>query len=547
MSKNSYGLTVLRSYGLTVLTNWKENLYLLTLLAVIIALPTSIALLSGLAFALPVIWIITGDYKEKWNRLLHNRNALLIMSIPFLYLIALFFTHNFSVGFQELNKSLYWFIFAFFISSSPPISHKNTCRLIGAYILAVSIAAGVALKKLLFTDTVQFSDFRAVTWVDHIPFSYQIAFTIWLIFYFIIYEKFSWIKKTLLLLLMVFLFTTLLSLKSFNAYIYFGVMSLSALCIIIWKTKKRLLKITFSGVTILLILFPVFYIYHCVQKFYDTTEYNSDEIELYTANGNKYEHDFNDKTKENGNYVYLFICTEELIPLWNEHSQKQYDSKTSAGYPFYSVLIRYMTSKGLKKDAKGFAQLSQKDIESIENEFTNYIYVDNKLAVYPRIYETIWEMDQYFITKNPNRKSLPERVEQAILALDIIKKHVWFGIGLGNNAGAYDEVILETGSKLSHQEQGWTHNQYFNYLIRFGIIGTLYILGVLVYVFIKGRKNNSFLLTLFFVSMLAANFGEANWETFVGINFFAFFFCFFMWATPKEIIRNKTIIAAESP
>jgi len=536
MSKN---ITFLRSYGLTVLNNWKENLYLLSLLAVIIALPTSIALLSGLAFALPVIWIITGDYKEKWNRLLHNRNALLIMSIPFLYLIALFFTHNFSVGFQELNKSLYWFIFAFFISSSPPVSYKNACRLLSIYITVVSIAAGVALYKLFLIDTIFLSDFRKVTWVDHIPFSCQIAFTIWLIFYFIIKENFSWVQKLLLLLLISFLIIALVFLKSFTAYIFFGVMSFTALCMLIGKTRIKLLKIIFSGLTILIIVLPVFYLKHCVKNFYNITEYNADEIELYTANGNKYKHDFNDKTKENGNYVSLFICNEELIPLWNAHSNKQYDSKTSAGYPLSSVIIRYMTSKGLKKDAEGFAQLTQKDIENIENELTNYIYAEKKFIVYSRIYETVWELDVYRNTKNPNGKSLPERVEQAILALDIIKKHVWFGIGLGNNAGAYDEVILETGSKLSHQKQGWTHNQYFNYLIRFGIIGTLYIFGVLIYVFINGRKNNAFLLTLFFVSMLAANFSEANWETFVGINFFAFFFCFLLWATPKNCFSEN--------
>jgi hypothetical protein len=527
-------ITMIEKYWQLIRNNWKENLYLISLAAVLIALPTSIALLSGLAFALPIIWIITGDYKTKWNRLINNRNALLLCSIPFIYLIGLCFTNNFSVGFQELNKSSYWFIFAFYLSSSPPISYKNTCRLLGIYVLVVSIAAAVALIKLFFIDTFLFSDFRAVTWVDHIPFSYQIAFTIWLIFYFIIHEKFPWVQKLVLLLLIAFLFITLFSLKSFNAYIYFGVMSITALFMLIWKAKKKLLKITISGLTILLIVFPVFYVYHCVQKFYNITEYNADEIEHYTSNGNKYEHDFNDKSKENGHYISLFICEEELMPLWNAHSKKQYNSITSAGYPLNSVVIRYMTSKGLKKDAEGFMQLSPKDIANIENEFTNYIYAENKLAVYPRVYETIWEMDIYRNSQNPNGKSLPERVEQVILAFDIFKKHAWFGIGLGNNAEAYDEAIVETGSKLAHQDMGWVHNQYLNYLIRFGILGALYILGVLICVFIKGRKNNPFLITIFFVSMLAANFGEANWETFVGINFFAFFFCFLMWANTKR-------------
>ena len=194
-----------------------------------------------------------------------------------------------------------------------------------------------------------------------------------------------------------------------------------------------------------------------------------------------------------------------------------------------------MTSKGLTKDAEGFAQLSQQDIYNIENEIPNYIYAENKLNIYPRIYETIWEIDQYRIDRDPNRKSLAQRIEQALLTVGIIKKHPWVGIGVGNNASAYNEVVVESGSKLTDKQMGSSHNQYFNYLIRFGILGTLYILGVLVYVFLKGRKNNPFLITIFFVSMLIVNFGEANWETFVGINFFSFFICFLMWFLPKKI------------
>jgi len=527
--------SLLRTYGFTFLLKiWKETLYLLAVAVFLAALPTSNALITALAISFPCIWILTGNYKTKWNRLIHNKNALLLMSIPLLYVIGLCFTKNFSVGFQEFNKSLYWAFFAFILGSFPPISSKISARLLGIYIMMVSIAVGVALIRYHYFGF----DYRSAPLVAHIPFSFQIAFSIWLIFYFIINKKLTYIKKMLLLVLMLFLLVALFYLKSFTAYIYFGIMSFTALCLLIWNTKNKLLKFVFSGLTILLIVFPFFYVKHCVREFYNVTEYNTDDIELYTSNGNKYEHNFENKSKENGNYIHLFVCKEELMPLWNAHSKKEYFSETSAGYSLSSVIIRYMTSKGLKKDAEGFMQLSQKDIDNIENELTNHIFADRKKVVYSRIYETIWELDVYKNTNNPNDKSFPIRIEQTKLAFEVIKRNIWFGVGLGNNA--FNDVIEKTGSKLVTQKTSWTHNQYLNYLIRFGIIGTLYILGVLFYVFIKGRKNNPFLVTIFFVSMLAANFGEANWETFVGINLFAFFFCFLMWNTPKELSPTKS-------
>jgi hypothetical protein len=529
---------MLKRYCQSLIKNWKENLYLLSIATFLISLPTSIALVSCTSVALLIVWFLTGDYKTKWNRLIHNKSAWLLMSIPVIYLIGLCFTHNFAMGIQEFNKSLYWFIFAFVLGSSAPISSKNTRRLLGIYILVVSVAAAVALLKLQFIDTVRFFDFRSVTWIDHIPFSYQIAFVIWLIAYFIFYGNFSWGKKLLLLLLLHFLVIALFSLKSFTGYLYFGVMSFTAVLMLIWKIKKKLLKFTALGLAIFILVFPVFYVYHCVQKFYDTTEYNIDAIEKHTAQGHIYKHDFKDKTIENGNYIGLFLCEEELAPLWNDRSTKQYHSKTSDGYPLCCVIIRYMTSKGLTKDAAGFAQLSEKDIKNIENEIPNYIYAENKLGVYPRIYETIWEMDQYKIGHNPNGKTLGQRIDQAVLAFDIIKKHPWVGVGLGNSARAYEEVIIQSDSDLGFQKTGSAHNQYLNYLIRFGIFGAMYILGILTYLLIKGRKNHPLLLTIFFVSMFVANFGEANWETFIGLNFFAFFICFLMWLAPKDIFTE---------
>jgi len=530
---------MLNGYCKSLIYNWKENLYLFSLAAFLIALPTSVALISITAPALLVVWILTGDYKAKWYRLRHNTGALLMMSIPLLYLIGLCFTHNFSIGLQELNKSSYWFTFAFVLGSSSPISYKTTCRLLGIYIITVSIAAFVALLKLTLIDSLFFSDFRKVTWIDHIPFAYQIGFAIWIMFYFIYHENFSWIQKMLLLFLIAFLTFALFSLKSFNGYFYFYAMSFTVLLILIWKTRKRWLKFALLGCVICITIFPVLYLSHCVQKFYNVIEYNPNEIAQYTANGNKYKHNFNNKTKENGNYTGLFICEEELIPLWNAHSCKPYQGKTLNGYPFRSVIIRYMTSKGLTKDADGFAQLSQKDIENIENELPNYIYAENKLGIYPRVYETIWEMDQYIHDQYPNEKTLSKRIELARLSIIIIiKKHFWLGVGVGNLQQAYKDAIVESGSKLDCTQNS-SVNQYLNYLIRFGMLGTLYILGVLLYIFFKGRKNNSFLITIFFVSMLVANFGDANWENFIGLNFFAFFICFLMWITPKEIFKNE--------
>jgi hypothetical protein len=89
----------------------------------------------------------------------------------------------------------------------------------------------------------------------------------------------------LLLLLVSFLFITLLSLKSFNGYLFFVSMSFTAFAMLIVHAKRRTIKWFFFGCLILLTILPIFYVSHCVQKFYDVKEYSIDDIAKYTAAG----------------------------------------------------------------------------------------------------------------------------------------------------------------------------------------------------------------------------------------------------------------------
>ena len=205
------------------------------------------------------------------------------------------------------------------------------------------------------------------------------------------------------------------------------------------------------------------------------------------------------------------------------------------------TLKRYLTSKGLKKDAEGIESLSERDIKNIESGIANYIFDCSAYSIYPRVYETIWEIDHYLLTKDPNDQSLSQRIEFSKAALNIIKNNFWVGIGTGNFEQEYQKSFKEINSLLNESNYGSAHNQYLNYLLKFGVIGFTFILFVIIFVIFNKKQSGNRLLLLLLVYMMIANFGDSNLETHVGLSFFVFFFTFLIWHSPEYLSHKPKI------
>ncbi len=198
-----------------------------------------------------------------------------------------------------------------------------------------------------------------------------------------------------------------------------------------------------------------------------------------------------------------------------------------------------MTSLGYRKDSAGVSKLTHDDIRLIQEGVTNYKFKNHRFSLYPRIYDTVWDLDYYFRTGDPNGKTLSQRIEYARASLVLIGENLWFGIGTGNWKIKYDEVYDQTESRLSIEKRGSSHNQYLNYMVKFGVAGFGWIVfAVLFPVFRLGHRRN-FIFVLFLISYAFANLGDANMETHMGLSFFSFFYSLFLWNSTAEMKRKQ--------
>jgi hypothetical protein len=522
------------------LTNLRENIFFFCLLLFVVLLPFSEASVSITSGILLFQTITLASWKHPSFPHGHWKILVLIISIFFVYVLGTIYTDDLPFALYEWRKVIFWIIIPAAFFFSPAIMRDKFILILLVFCLSVFLASLMGVVKLVFSDYFHIIDFRKIILISHIRFSFQIVLAIIILTWFLISKvKIPYIgfKPLFLILLQLWLIYFLVLLKSITGIAAFVGILLVFILFLIAHVEKTKLKILFFGSIIIVLLTPVIFIGRVWYDFYRTDKLDPQTVEKNTRSGNPYSFDFASKERENGHWVRAYVCETEMRNEWNKISSCKYDSIDKNGYPYSATLIRYLTSKGLRKDSIGVNQLTHKDIRAIEDGLANHIFVDNNFSLYPRIYQTIWELDIYFRNGDPNFQSVSQRIEFVKASLLLIKKNPWLGIGTGNWKIRYAEAYRQMNSKLYPENQGPSHNQYLNYIVKFGIIGFIFIIcAILIPIFREGHKMNLF-FWLFMILIGIANFGDANLETHMGLSFFTFFYCLFLWHSPDDL-RN---------
>ena len=518
--------------------NWLENITVILMCVFVFSLPFSESLISLTAGLLILIQLIALFFrKSEIKKLFSDKSLWLISSIVVVYLIGLIFTSDMNMGRYELRKIIFWPVLTFGIALAPKLTEKKFWLVFHVFIFSVTASTFFSFGKMLVSSSYTVENFRDVNYVSHIPFSFQITLCIVILIYsFILTIPFlSRLNRFVRIALIIWLLIFLVMLKSMVGLIAFYIMAFALFLYLFKNEHLKNVRILLIALAAVVFVVPVVYVGSVVFKFYSIKDKEKDKIGAVTALGNKYQFEEYHAMKENGHYVGWFICDKELKKTWNDRSSVKYDEKDEFGYSIAETLKRYLTSKGLHKDAEGVTQLSERDILNIQEGMANYIYDTRVYAIYPRIYETIWELDQYFHTGNPNDRSLAQRIEYAKASINIIKHNFWFGVGTGNYEIEFSKAFKRINSKLKVNNYGSAHDQYLSYFLKFGFVGFIYIFWVVFSVIYFKKQYRNQLFMLFFIQIMVANLGDSNWETHVGLAYFVFFFVMFLWNSPKNL------------
>ena len=521
-----------------ILNKYKNNSH--TIYYVLLVLLTSSLSLSkfmiGICQVLLLLnWFCEGGFKQKIQIFKQRKGLQAFILIYLLLLVWFAFTNDFKLGLHELNFKLPFLELTLIIGTSPALSRKQIDKLLGFFVTSVLVASVISALSIFNIFQHHLNDYEdardSSLFIHHIRFGILVAIAIIIQLYWIIIGILNnnW-KKLILLLPIAWLIFTLVFLRALTGISIIIGSSTILLAIYLFKMKSTVVRLLVLICIVAIPALSFLYIRNAYTRYYSINKVDFLKLANYTPSGNTYLHDTVSKTLENGHYTSIYICNKELRKEWTLRSNVSIDSLDKKKQQLYNTLLRYMTSKGLRKDSAGIAALTKQDVKNIENGLANYIFANNS-SLYPRIYEVIWEIDVFNKTKDANGHSLTQRYMYYKISIDLIQEYFWLGVGTGDTRTTYDKYYLTHESGLQPRFQHESHNQFMRFLLEFGIVGFAILMFAFIYpAFSEKKWNDFYFLTIFIITALSF-LNEDAIESQVGTMMTALFFTLFLFGS----------------
>ena len=520
--------------------------YLLGLLMAAVGLTLSPFLMGMSQFWLVLVWVVDGittkSFKNKLTRFWHNKAAVFLVAFYLMHVIGLLWTSDFQYAFKDLRVKLPILVMPFVLSSTKPIDQKRFNLVMLVYVLSVFIATQFSFFSYLRHD---YENVREISrFISHIRFCLNIVFSMAVVGYYIFKNRAKHsasvfglkmiVDRFLQWFLLLWFAYVLFILESLSGYVILAVVALvSAIYAFLqWKTSRGW-RIAMGALAVTAIVAFVMFGFFVVKPLVETESVDFNTLEKKTAEGNYYWHDTIHSPIEDGRYVGLYYCKKELQEAWPIRSNIPLESTTSNGEGIEATLARYLTSKGLRKDAQGVMSLTDEDVRNIEQGVANYNNWKHP-GLRARLSSTLFEYNLYRRFDNPNGGSLSQRIEFTRASFHIITRHPWFGVGTGDVPQTFAQAYDEIHSPLKNDFRFRAHNQYLAIAVAFGLVGLAFMLFVLFYPLIASKRNHTYLYMVFLCIMLLSMVPEDTLETQAGAMLFAFFEALLLFAAPQK-------------
>jgi len=520
---------------MVALTQMNHNrIYLFGLLVMAVALPTSNLLMSLSQIIIATNWVLEGQYKEKVARFMANKPALIFTSIFGLHLMGLLYTSNWEYAAWDLRNKVPLIVLPFLVTSSNPLSRQMIDKVFAVFTVATVIATVVCAGELTpinnwVRDMMGYPEREIINarkishFISHIRFALMICLAFFWLLYQVVQGQLPLIRRLTFIAISLWLMLFMFLMESVTGLSIVIIIGFGTLLYLAVQQKSLVVK----GASILLLtLIPTFtitYVANMVSDFYKVKEKNVAKLARYTSSGMLYFHDLDNHQLENGNYVWRYVCHLEIEPAWEKRSAIRFKGKDKAGQFVEYTLFRYMTSRGLAKDAEGLAQMNDGEITAVENGIANVRFTEVS-SIESRIFGIIWQINDYLNQGDPGGHSLTQRWEFWKTGVKLFNDNLLIGVGTGD---VYDDLLAQyerDESSLVPAYRKHPHNQYLSIGLAFGLIGLLWFIFVLLYPVYINRGQLNYVAVVFLGIALLSMITEDTLETQAGVSFVTFFY-----------------------
>lgn len=500
-----------------------------------------ICTISGYIFR--TVYLVFSGIVQGFIQFFNQREALVFGSILILHVAGLVFTTDFDYALKDLRTKVPLLLLPLLVSTSRSLERKTFYRLLFLFCLAVLVRT-VYNAWLIWTDS--YIDIRDVARnVSHIILGLQVSFAIFILTYLVLVKDcFHRLMKLVMTVMLAWYFYYLIYSQSFTGVVIVLMTVMAGVPFLIFQTRNTWLKIGLALSILIVTLLVFFSLRSVVRDYYHVNPVDFSTLDTVSARGNNYINDPYAKQTENGNYLWIYVQMEEMREVWNQRSAIPFDSLNKKNEICAFTLIRFLASKGWRKDADAVERLTAEEISAIEKGITNYKYIDN-VSLRARIYEFLWGLDHYLESGNPTGSTVMQRLEFWKASVGIIEQNWLTGVGTGDMNMAFSDQYEKMGSKLAPEQRWRSHNQFLSIFVGFGIVGLIWFLLAIFYPIIKKHMVADYFVFVFIAIALFSMITEDTIESQTGVTFFALFYSLLLFArkdadlVPSEVAFMK--------
>lgn len=495
-------------------------LFLIGLCLVLVGLPFNKLMISLGVITVGGVWAISGHYQEKIRQLKSSKSALALISIYFLFVLGSLYTSDGKEAIEELRVMLPMLVFPLVFPFYKKTIQNNLYWLLHLFVLAV--VANSVLSYLNYVQSPELDGRKIVLFLSHIRYGLMLVLAVAILVHYAI--KNQDLYRILAITLIVWLSFFLTIFASGTGLVVYIAVAVVSFIYFAFKSEKKSMKITLMIPPIVLLMIVPLIAYSLYQNYFDVPQVDIESMDKITANGESYivpaKNNMGWGTIENENYTQHYLAPNELFRNWNRIANIKHNEKSGSGFEVQYNLIRYMTSKGLRKDSIGLTQLTPQDIALIEKGFTNHL-IPTQSKLSRKINETLFEIDVFKNNLNMDFSPTVGRVYFWDATLNLIEKNLWIGMGTGSVESELTASYQEIATPLGKKSRKRTHNQYLTILAQFGIIGFVWFIAAFGMAFFNGNMHYLKLITM--VIILLSFINEDTLNTQAGATFVALF------------------------
>ena len=478
-------------------------------------------------------WLLELDFQLKWKKIKDQKYLPIILSG--LFLIELFwlpFSQDLTIGLNVLRIKLPLLLLPIIIGSCTRPSKREWRIIITTFFIGILVSTiWVFLVSLDILPSKKDSGTirDASIFMSHIRYSILLSFSS--VFILCLAFK-NLINKVLALVFFLWLLFLLFKLATITAILGLTFALLFLLVSFLFFSQNKFKKAYTLGIVSLFFLVGI-YTSAIFKDFYHVKN-KERSLQTHSIGGEKYQHDFQDNTTENGYYLWENIAQKELERAWNRKSKISFNSKDKKNQPIKASLYRFLTSKGFNKDSAGLNKLSEIEIQKIENGETSSVVCNNFET---RIISLLYQWESRKKNSNSNNQTINQRVIFWKAGLDIILNKPVFGYGPGGAKTQYKKYYKNQNTNLEKSNQLLAHNQFITQLINLGGIGTLIWGFIIFYSFSKASKEIMLLFVPYIILMFFAFMSDDMLEVQAGVTIFSFFGTLLVFYSSKKLRR----------